>query len=74
MAALTLLLPTGHVSQIVLGGRVPIVPGVHARKGAQSSQSQFGTVTFAQIFEPTGTVTDAEPPVATILPFSTRTH
>ena len=51
------------------------MPGEHAKNAQSSHSSQwFDAFTSVQIFEPTGTVTDAEPPVATILPFSTCTQ
>ena len=69
--ALTLLNPARHVKHDVVGGVVPLVPSTHAVKGAQSWQSQFGSSTLEQMRDPTGTMTEALPPLATMAPLGT---
>jgi hypothetical protein len=65
VAPLVLDLPAVHFSHDSFGGSLPIVPAPHASKpdGAE-----------ALILDPSGTTTEADPPLATIDPASTGKH
>ena len=65
VAPLVLDLPAMQFSHASLGGSLPIVPALHASKpdGAE-----------ALILDPSGTTTEADPPLATIDPASTGEH